>query len=269
MINAHQDLCLILGLNQCPASLLATDANIPSKLHQKIQKQAALVNSKIAASSDFLNEFEESMVQTEDKEQPDILTYLKYSSNMQSEKMLEKYSHYSDKPKSNASPRKSQGKSKSPLKKSHKQQQRKLRHMETVASMKKIRMTQEQDKFIRETDYTKDGKNPIFDHDALMKSLTSQEKKALDPYASGDSPSLTEEQLLRIVEKCNNYDLNVQRNKIDLRYLQELKNCLADFNRLKDYIPDGKQVDPVILAKVSKRIEEKILEMFELIRKNK
>lgn len=102
-----------------------------------------------------------------------------------------------------------------------------------------------------------------------MKSLSSREKQALDPYASGESPSLTEDQLLRIVEKCNNYDLNVQRNKIDLRYLQELRNCLADFNKLKEYIPENKHVDPAIVAKVSKRLEEKVLEMFELIRKNK
>lgn len=54
-----------------------------------------------------------------------------------------------------------------------------------------------------------------------------------------------------------------------MRYIQELKNCILDFMKLRDVIPNSKAADPAILGKVSKGLEKKVLEMFELIRKHR
>lgn len=79
------------------------------------------------------------MMMTEDNEQPDILTYLKYTSNQRSEKMLEKYNELAAE-KGQSSARKSRLKKASP-KKSIKNQQRKIKDIETLTSMKKVKMT--------------------------------------------------------------------------------------------------------------------------------
>lgn len=90
--------------------------------------------------------------------------------------------------------------------------------------------------------------------------MTNQEKMAL-----------TEEQLLQIIDKCKNYEINVQKFKVDLKYIQELRNCIEDYHKLMSIVPANRSgnSDAKLINKVSKQIEKKVLELFELIRNHK
>lgn len=86
---------------------------------------------------------------------------------------------------------------------------------------------------------------------------------------------LSEEQLLHILQKCKNYELNVTRYKVDPKYIKQLENCITDYRKLKNILPPSANsdqkptLDPTWLAKVSRSIEKKIAELYDLIRKHK
>ena len=45
---------------------------------------------------------------------------------------------------------------------------------------------------------------------------------SIDEYGEPKRDPLSEEQLKTILKKCRNYELNVQKNKIDLPYIKQL-----------------------------------------------
>ena len=75
----------------------------------------------------------------------------------------------------------------------------------------------------------------------------------------------------------------MQKNKIDVNYIKQLKNCIKDYNELlrampsnlKDYNSgatngtDFSHSDMKRKIKITNRIERKIAEIYEIIKKNK
>lgn len=198
-----------------------------------------------------------------------ILTLLKYQESQMTIAATEEQDQ--QKPSNQGGEKKQSSKIKS-IESAASKQTMAISNLDEIQNLRRLQrktLPREQARLVKATDYTPDGKSPIVDS-AEFHSLTSMERQALDPSTAHEVAPLTEEQLLRVIEKCNNYDLNVQRHKIDLRYIQELRACIGDFQRLKDIVPaGGKAADAQLLTKVSKLVEKKIKEIFELIRKNK
>ena len=99
-----------------------------------------------------------------------------------------------------------------------------------------LKYTKSQEKLIKNTDYDKDGRSPILQK--MNTSLDSIERQVLNPnnsideYGEPKRDPLSEEQLKNILRKCKNYELNVQKNKIDMEYIKQLKNSLERYQKL-------------------------------------
>jgi transcription termination factor NusB len=77
--------------------------------------------------------------------------------------------------------------------------------------------------------------------------------------------------LKTILRKCKNYELNVQKNKIDVDYIKQLKNCIERYQKLSK-IPNQENLhtkDPSLFKKISRSIEKQVAELYDLIRKHK
>ena len=88
-----------------------------------------------------------------------------------------------------------------------------------------IKFSESQKKIIKGTDYTADGKSPILKETEL--SLDSTERNGLllgetkvNEHGEPLLMPLSEEKLLIILQKCKNYELNVQKYKVDLKYIK-------------------------------------------------
>ena len=80
-------------------------------------------------------------------------------------------------------------------------------------------MTESQIKMIKKADYSPDGKSPILiDLEAELETLD-------------------EHQLIQIITKCKNYEVNVQKFKVDMKYIKQLTQCIKDFYKLSELLP--------------------------------
>lgn len=52
------------------------------------------------------------------------------------------------------------------------------------------------------------------------------------------SATLNQEQLVQVLDQCKNYELNVQKYKIDKEYIKDLQLCLKDYGKLCSILPE-------------------------------
>ena len=52
------------------------------------------------------------------------------------------------------------------------------------------------------------------------------------------SRTMNETELNNIIEKCKNYEISVQKTKIDMSYIKQLKISLKEYKELVKILPD-------------------------------
>ena len=228
------------------------------KIAKKIKKQNRMIMDAL------INQGTDSNKATLKPQNSNMIKVLKSDSRAHSRKLLEKYTKEKE----------DQDRKQllTTLKHARKSQYHKNQELMVMQKMQRTgsNMTKSQLQLIRQTDYTAEGKSPILEN--IDASLNSIEKIGLQSQMTNqEKMALTEEQLLQIIEKCKNYEINVQKFKVDLKYIQELRNCIDDFHKLTSIVPAKRSAgsDAKLINKVSKQIEKKVMELFELIRKHK